>query len=354
MSRSLTLAAAGSAGRLSRPFALGLLAVVALLALALPYLTISFYVNIATQVLFFGLLAMSIDLLGGYMGSMPMGHAGVMGVSGYAMGYFIATAKQPIPVAVVAAILVTLLLSLVFGLMTVRSSGVFFSMITLAQGMIVWGLSIKWYEVTGAENGLRGIVRPDFATRYYEFYYLCLFSFAICTVLLYFFVRSPFGLTLQGIRESESRMRMLGYNVELHKLLAFVVSGFFASIAGMLYAWYNNFFSPSAVGLTQSAEGVLMVILGGASTLVGPVIGAAVVVLIKNYLSLYVQRWPTVMGLIFIVTILFARHGIVGAARHWLARRMGGRAGGARVAEYTGPDEAGPVPEQVTPGGRAS
>jgi branched-chain amino acid transport system permease protein len=306
---------------LPRPINLIALAAIALVALAFPYLgTSSFYVNIASQVLFFGLFAMSIDLLGGYMGSMPMGHAGIMGVAGYSLGYFIATAKLPIPVAVVLALGVTLLVSLAFGHMTVRTSGVFFSMITLAQGMLVWGLSIKWYEVTGAENGLRGIVRPEFANRYYEFYYFCLVVFALCAAALYLFVKSPFGLTLQGIRDSESRMRMLGYNVELHKLLAFVVSGFFAAFAGMLYAWYNNFISPSAVGLTQSAEGVLMVILGGASTLVGPVIGAAIVVFVKNYVSLYVQRWPTIMGLIFVVTILFAREGVVGAVRPWLAR----------------------------------
>lgn len=307
------------------PRRVGLIALGAmtLLAVAFPYLWVSsFWVNIASQVLFFGLLAMSIDLLGGYMGNMPMGHAGIMGVSGYTLGYFIATAKQPMPVAILAAILATLLVSLVFGQMTVRTSGVFFSMITLAQGMLVWGLSIKWYEVTGAENGLRGIARPEFANRAYEFYYLCLVVFALCSVLLYLFVKSPFGLTLQGVRESETRMRMLGYNVELHKLLAFVVSGFFASFSGMLFAWYNNFISPSAVGLQQSAEGVLMVILGGASTLVGPVIGAAVVVVTKNYVSTELKRWPTLLGVIFVVTILFAREGVVGAVRPWLARRF--------------------------------
>jgi branched-chain amino acid transport system permease protein len=319
---------------LPRPMNLILLAALTLVAVALPYLVASsFYVNILSQVLFFGLLAMSIDLLGGYMGSMPMGHAGIMGVAGYSLGYFIATAKQPIPIAVGMAILITLLVSLLFGMMTLRTSGVFFSMITLAQGMIVWGASIKWYEVTGAENGLRGIVRPEFATRYYEFYYFCLAVFAVCSILLYLFVRSPFGLTLQGIRESESRMRMLGYNVELHKLLAFIVSGFFAAFAGMLYAWYNNFISPSAVGLQQSAEGVLMVILGGASTLVGPVIGAAIVVFIKIYVSTEFKRWPTLLGIIFIITILFARDGVVGSVRPWLKRRRlraaEGRAGRA-------------------------
>ena len=322
---------------LTRRTGLVLIGALALLALALPYLLVSsFYINIASQILFFGLLAMSIDLLGGYMGSMPLGHAGIMGVAGYTLGYFIATAKQPIPVAVVVALLMTLLVCLVFGQMSVRTSGVFFSMITLAQGMIVWGASIKWYEVTGAENGLRGIVRPEFATRYYEFYYFCLAVFAICSVLLYRFVKSPFGLTLQGIRESESRMRMLGYNVELHKLLAFCVSGFFAAFAGMLYAWYNNFISPSAVGLLPSSEGVLMVILGGASTLVGPVIGAAIVVFIKIYVSTEFKRWPTLLGVIFVVTILFARNGVVGTLRPRLAR-MRQRAAG----RGTGPLEAG-------------
>jgi branched-chain amino acid transport system permease protein len=131
-------------------------------------------------------------------------------------------------------------------------------------------------------------------------------------------------------------MRMLGYNVELHKLLAFCVSGFFAAFAGMLYAWYNNFISPSAVGLQQSAEGVLMVILGGASTLVGPVIGAAIVVFIKIYVSTEFKRWPTLLGVIFVVTILFARNGVVGTLRPRLGR-MRQRA----VGRGTGPLEAG-------------
>jgi branched-chain amino acid transport system permease protein len=282
-------------------------------ALAVPYLTTSYYVAIVTQVLFFGLLAMSIDLLGGYLGLMPLGHAGIMGVAAYVMGYLIAKAHWDWLPAVATALLVTLAVCIVFGLLAVRTSGIFFVMITMAEGMLVWGLAYRWSSVTGAENGIRGVARPDFASLYWQYYYLALGVFVACAVLLMRVVRSPFGLVLKGIRESESRMRTLGYNVTLHKLLAFVVSGFFAAVAGLLYAWYNQFISPSAINITASTEGILMVVLGGPGTLLGPVLGAAVIVFVKNILSMYVARWPTIMGLIFIAVVLFAQEGIVGA-----------------------------------------
>jgi branched-chain amino acid transport system permease protein len=287
----------------------------AAVGLALPYLTTSYYLAIATQVLVFGLLAMSIDLLGGYLGLMPLGHAGIMGVGAYVMGYLISKAHWAWPSAALLALGLVVLVSLVFGLLAVRTTGIFFVMITMAEGMLVWGLAFRWSSVTGAENGLRGIARPEFATLYWQYYYLVLGVFAACATLLALLVRSPFGLTLKGIRESESRMRTLGYHVTLHKLLAFMLSGLFAGVSGLLYAWYNQFISPSAINITASTEGILMVVLGGAGTLLGPVLGAAVIVFVKNILSVYVARWPTVMGLIFIAVVLFAREGILGAAR---------------------------------------
>jgi branched-chain amino acid transport system permease protein len=289
--------------------------VVLLVSLALPYLTTSYYVAIATQVLYFGLLAMSIDLLGGYLGLMPLGHAGIMGVAAYVMGYLVSKAHWVWPPAVGLALLVTLVVCVVFGLLAVRTAGIFFVIITMAEGMLVWGLAYRWSSVTGAENGIRGIARPEFATLYWQYYYLVLGVFIACAVLLTLVVRSPFGLVLKGIRESESRMRTLGYNVTLHKLLAFVMSGLFAAIAGMLYAWYNQFISPSAINITASTEGILMVVLGGPGTLLGPVLGAGVIVFVKNILSVYVTRWPTIMGLIFIGVVLFAQDGLLGALR---------------------------------------
>ncbi|MCC7104241.1 MAG: branched-chain amino acid ABC transporter permease [Chloroflexi bacterium] len=319
------------------------------LGLAVPYLIdSSFYVSIVTQVLIFGLFAMSIDLLGGYAGLMPLGHAAILGLAGYSLGYFIATLHAPMLVAVVAALAITLLVTLLFGLMAVRTTGISFSMITLAQGLLIWGLSIKLFWITGAENGMRGINRPDCATLYWSFYYLTFAVVVVCTVLLRLLVRSPFGLTILGLRESESRMQALGYNTTLHKLYVFLISGFFAGISGVLYAWYNNFISPTAVYMTPSAEGVLMTILGGAGTLYGPLIGAAIVVVVKNLWSTIVaaiapvllggvaplvglsladvvkrlsDRWPTLLGLIFVVVILFARDGLLGLGRNALAGR---------------------------------
>jgi len=314
-----------------------LLAGGALLAIALPYLVPSFYVGIVTQILFFGLFAMSIDLLGGYTGLMPLGHAGLMGVSGYSLGYLISRLKWSWPEAVIAALLLTLLVSLVFGLLAVRTSGIFFVMITMAEGMLVWGLAYRWSVVTGADNGMRGITRPEFATLYWQYYYLVLAVFAVCALLLVLIVRSPFGLTLKGIRESTSRMRTLGYNVTLHKLIAFLLSGFFAGVAGVLLAWYSQFFSPSSIYIVASTEGILMVVLGGLGTLLGPVLGAVVIVLIKSLLSTYVARWPLVMGVIFIVVVLFARDGLLGALRRGWARLSRAPSEGAASSAPAGP-----------------
>ncbi|HLQ32259.1 MAG TPA: branched-chain amino acid ABC transporter permease [Chloroflexota bacterium] len=324
---------------------------VGLIALALPYILSPYYTSLFTQVFVFGLLAMSVGLLGGYLGLMPLGHAALMGVAAYGLGFFIVRAHAPMAAAIGLALLATVVVSLVFGLMAVRTTGVYFTMITLAQGMLVWGAAFKWYQVTGAENGLRGIERPAFAASYWEFYYLALFVFAACWVLLWLIVHSPLGLSLQGIRESESRMRTLGFNVTAHKLLAFLISGFFAGVSGLLFGWYNNFISPGSVGLQASADTVLMVIIGGAGSLLGPVVGAALIVFIKNILSIYVARWPTIMGLIFMAVILFAREGLVGFARNFITTRRtyaapnlaaqltgerGARDGGVRPAPAAG------------------
>ena len=221
-----------------------------------------------------------------------------------------------IPLAIITATA----LAAAFALIAIRTTGVYFLMVTLAEGMIVWGIAYRWTSVTGAENGIRGIPRPEFFRADWQFYYLVLMVFVLVAAIMYRIVTSRFGLTLKGIRESEKRMRTLGYNTTLHKFLGFTVSGFFAGVAGALYAMYNGFVSPSTVEFARSAEGVLMTIVGGVGTLFGPAIGAVVVVFTRNIISLYVSRWPTIMGLIFVVTILLARDGLVGGGRRLLGR----------------------------------
>jgi branched-chain amino acid transport system permease protein len=210
-----------------------------------------------------------------------------------------------------------------FGLLAIRTTGVYFIMVTLAEGMLVWGITYRWSSVTGAENGIRGIARPPIIAEHWKFYYVVLVTFIVLATLIWKLVNSPFGLTLKGIRESESRMRTLGYNVVLHKWLAFTLASMFAGCAGALYALYNGFVSPTTVEFAKSAEQVLIVILGGVGTTFGAVIGAAIIIFTRNIVSLYTARWPTIMGLIFVLTVLFARDGVVGEVRkllNWIWR----------------------------------
>lgn len=304
---------------MSRAVTTGLLIALGLSAGAAPYLLPSFLVNLLSEVMIFGLLAMSINLLAGYTGLTPLGHAAIFGTATYGVGYFLVKAQQGHLFAFVIGIAIAIAVSALFALLAVRTSGVYFLMITIAEGMLVWGLAYRWTSVTGAENGLRGITRPGAFAEYWQFYYVVLAAFVILAWLMYRIIQSPFGLTLRGIRESETRMRALGYHVTLHKWLGFVVSSAFASVAGAIYAFYNQFVSVATVDFARSAEGLLMTVLGGVGTLFGPVIGAFIIIFTRNLVSLYTDRWPIVMGTIFVLTMLTAPDGLVGAARRLYA-----------------------------------
>jgi branched-chain amino acid transport system permease protein len=313
------------------------------LALAAPYIVSSFIVGLLTLALIGGLFAQSIDLLAGYTGLVTLGHAGVSATAGYGVGYMAAKAGAGYAAQIGVGLAAGLIVSLVFGVMAMRSDGVYFIMVTLAQGMIVWGLSIRLFSITGAENGLTGIGRPPALDAYWVYYYFTLTVVILCWAAMGVIVNSPFGISLKGLRESETRMRMLGYNTSAQKLYVFMLSGFFATISGILLVYLNEFISPSAVVLAASAIGVLEAILGGVGTLVGPMIGALIIVFVQNVVSLYVTRWPTLMGLIFVVVMLFARRGIVGAISDMWHSRMSTSPsppsevpGGKRTAVATG------------------
>ncbi len=316
------------------------LAVLAALAFALliPKLLSSFYVDLLSQVLIYGLLAMSIDLLAGYTGLVPLGHAGIFGIAAYVVAYLMTKDNTSAYLAVPLGVVASTFAAAVFALLAIRTTGIYFLMVTLAEGMIVWGVAYRWSSVTNAENGISGIVRPAMVSGSLPFYYLVLIVFIILLAAMYRLVNSPFGLTLKGIRESESRMSMLGYNTTLHKFIGFTATGIFAGLGGALYALYNGFVSPVTVDFTTSAEAVLMVIVGGVGTLIGPVVGAGVIIFSQDIISLYTSRWTTVMGLIFVITILFARDGIVGGLRRLFVRLTARRGAISSDEDTTVPD----------------
>ncbi len=292
-----------------------IVAIGALVLLAAPMLLSTYWVGLVTQMVIFALLAMSLDILLGYVGLPSLGHSGIFGVAAYGVGVLATTYRADFVTCVVGAILVGTVLSMAFGLLVSHVRDVYFLMITLALGMVLWGLSYRWIPVTGGDNGISGIPRLELhaglpASGPVPFYYVTLLVFALCSLLLYVLVNSPFGLTLKGIRESEPRMRSLGVNTWLHCYLCYVISGAFASVAGVLWAYYNGFVSPTYLDMTASSELFLMVTLGGPGTLVGPALGAGAIVWLKNVMSAFTERWLLVLGLVYIVTIVAAPQGL--------------------------------------------
>ncbi len=211
-----------------------------------------------------------------------------------------------------------------FGLLALRASGIGFLMITLALGQIVWGIAYRANTITNGDNGLRFAERPhplgiDINSAP-SFYWFTLIVFAVALFFVWRVTRSPFGAALQGARDQPRRMRMLGHNVWLVQWLAFVLASFWGSVAGLLYVYYNVFISPHAISLQQSAEVLLMAILGGASSLTGPIVGAVIITLVKNVVSTYFERWNSLLGAIFVVVIMFMPFGIVPGVRQLWAR----------------------------------
>jgi branched-chain amino acid transport system permease protein len=298
------------------------LLIAAALLVAVPWIIGNeFYVNMASQVLIYALFALSINMMLGYGGMVSLGHAAYLGIAGYAC-ILLTTAGYDQLTAAILAVGLSTLVAAFFGVLSLRAPGLGFIMITLALGQIVWGVAYRANELTGGDNGIRHPARPlpfGFDIRDApSFYYFTLAVFLVALFFIWRFARSPFGASLMGTRDQPRRMRMLGHNPWLIQLITFVMAGFWGSVASILYVYYNLFLSPHAISLQQSAEILLMAILGGASSLTGPIVGAAIITLVKNVVSTYVERWNTLLGAIFVIVIMFMPYGIVpGCKQLW-------------------------------------
>ena len=283
----------------------------------LPLILPPYYVGLVVKMMVFALFAMSLDLLLGYAGMPSLGHAAYFGMGAYTTGLLALKAGSTVWFALPAGIAMAALTSIVFGLLALRTRGSYFLMITLALSQVLWGIAFGWRSLTGGDDGLPEVPRPNLSLPWSmsdntPFYYFVLLFFVVGTVLLVRIVASPFGYVLRGIRESETRMLVLGYDVWRYKLVAFVVAAAFAGLAGCLYVYFNRFVSPDYVHVVRSAEVLLMVILGGAGTLIGPAVGATLIVLLENLISTYTERWVTVLGIIYVLVALLAPNGIAG------------------------------------------
>jgi len=295
--------------------------------LVLPLALPSYQLGVLTKTLIFSIFAMSLNLTLGYVGLPSLGHAAYFGVGAYAVALLALRVAASFWLDFGLALVAAAATAALFGLLALRARGAYFLMITLALAQVLWGLAFGWRGLTGGDDGLPGVPRPGVGMPWslsdgVRFYYFVLLVFAAVTGALWIILRSPFGRALVGIRESEGRMDVLGYDTWLYKYVAFVLAGFFAGVAGALFAYYNGFVSPAYLSIVFSAMALIMVILGGAGTLLGPVVGSFVIVCLENLVSSYTQRWVIVLGLIYITVTLFAPAGLVGLVLRLRASRQ--------------------------------
>jgi branched-chain amino acid transport system permease protein len=274
-----------------------------------------FYVNVASQILIAAVFAASLNILVGYGGLVSLGHASFFGVAAYAVALLTTRWGYGHFAAIVGALVLSTLVAGVFGAMSLRASGITFLMITLALGQTLWGVAYRWADLTGGDNGITDVKRPvvfGFDLIEPTAFYLAMVIVLLATMaFLRLFVHSGLGMSLEGTRDQPRRMRMLGHNVRMVQWLAFVLAGFLASVSGVCYVYYHSYIHPHALGLATSAEALLMVIAGGVATLAGPLVGATIVIVFKMVVSAYVTRWVMLLGIVFVLIVIFLPEGVV-------------------------------------------
>jgi branched-chain amino acid transport system permease protein len=292
-------------------------------ATLLPYYI---YPPVAMDILCWGLFAISIDLLLGFTGLLSFGHAAFWGGSAYATGLIAMRSGLPFPVAVLGGAVFAMVIAVPIGYLSVRRTGIYFAMVTLAFGQVLYFLANQWRDVTGGENGLQGIPKNFFGVELVEtdsfyFYYAGLVIILLGLLIAWRVVNSPFGRVLTAIRDNPARARALGYDVERYKIMAFVISAGLAGLAGGVFSISHGFASLQELVWTTSGKVVLLTVLGGIGTLWGGLVGAGIVVTLEDYLaSAGIQGIGLITGTIFVVIVLLFRHGVWGTGRNLVRR----------------------------------
>ena len=282
------------------------------------------YVELGSRVLIYALAAMALNFLLGYTGVLSFGHAAYFGLGAYGTALTIKLLYPSTPVGMLVGIVVGTAAAAIIGPMIARLRGVYFAMCTIAFGQVFYFIAFRWSSLTHGDDGVSawtrvpinlGFTDLDILSNNKSFYYFVLAVFAVCAGAMAFLLRSPFGRTLLAIRENERRARFLGIPVDAHIWMSWVISCFFVSIAGTLYALLNNFVDPRALRWDQSGNFVIMAVLGGMRSFWGPLIGAAIFVALQDYVSSHTENWMSVIGLVFVLVVRFFPRGVLGMLR---------------------------------------
>jgi branched-chain amino acid transport system permease protein len=296
---------------MSRKTLLGLGAGIIVLLL-FPLFLPRFYVYLVSIILLYGLLATSLNLVLGYGGIFQFHHAVFYGVGAYGTTLMLTKTGLPAMLAFIAGPLVSAAFGLVLGIICIRLSKLYFGMLQISLGSLVWAIVYRWYAFTGGDDGIHGIPMPEMLSSPKSAYYFTLIITLVSLWIIWKIIRSPFGSVLQGIRDNPVRSEMIGINVRMHQLLALVLAGFFAGVAGSLFVVVDNTVFPDMLFWTLSLEIVIMCLLGGWFTFLGPMLGAAVIVALRTFVSIYTDYWALVLGIIMMLVIFFLPNGILG------------------------------------------
>jgi branched-chain amino acid transport system permease protein len=314
--------------------------------LILPALLGQFWVEVATEILILGLFAMSFNLIYGYMGQISFGHAAFFGLGAYATAmlfreftggtteisyfqFFVCLAAS-VPVAALGA--------LVVGFFCVRLTGIYFAILTLAFGELLFFLVFSSYDITGGDDGIQRLLPPPVFRDSATYYYLCLAIVSVCMVLMWRITQSPFGYILRAMRDNQIRTRFLGINTRVYMHINFVIAGTFAGVAGALWGPFTRSVAPTLLGWQESGIAVFMTLLGGAGVFAGPMVGSIIYTFLNAWVTGFTEYWPLTIGLIIMGIVLFAPGGLLGAVGGWQRTRAAKRqladdAGGARDDE---------------------
>jgi branched-chain amino acid transport system permease protein len=306
-------------------------AIVWALLLSMPYWMsmIGGYTELAIRIVVMGLAAMALNFLLGFTGVLSFGHAAYFGLGGYGVGMTIKYLFPSTPVGMLVGVVTGTVAAMLIGALIVRLRGVYFAMVTIAFGQVFYFIAFRWNNVTGGDDGLTGWKRQpldlgfttiDLPGNDKAYYYFVLFVFALCVGAMALILRSPFGRTLIAIRENERRARFLGIPVDQHIWMSFVISCFFAAVAGTLYALLSNFVDPRALRWDQSGNFVIMAVLGGMRSFWGPLLGAAIFVALQDYVSSQTENWMSIIGVFFMLIVIFFPRGILGILKRSLTK----------------------------------
>ena len=294
-------------------------ALVVLLAL-LPLAGSRYAVDLSTEVLIYALFALSLNVLIGFTGNVSFGHAAYFAIGGYTCAILLTTYRWPLAISLPAAVVLAGLVAAVVGYFCVRLTQIYFAMLTLAFAMLVWGVAFKWKEVTGGDDGFTGINLPAMLSNHVSYFYFTLAVVTVAVAALWVICHSAFGLTLVAVRENSVRTGFIGVDTRRMRWAAFTVAGSFGGLAGALFGMYHRGMYIENAFWTESAQVLIMVLLGGMYSFVGPILGAATLHLLQVFTNQYTTYWPTVLGLILLVIVMVLPDGLIGLVSRVKAR----------------------------------